>query len=148
MHMSQRSYQMCTRTVMDTTDPDIIFDENGISNHFYDYQNLSKRLLLPSTERKEALKNIVASIKNSGRSQEYDCLLGLSGGVDSSYLAYLAVSLGLRPLVIHFDNGWNSELAVKNIENIVKKLNLGLETFVIDWEEFKDVQISFLKASV
>lgn len=133
---------------MDTTDPDITFDGAGISNHYHEYQRLAKRLLLPTSEREKALREIVNNIKVAGHNKEYDCLLGLSGGVDSSYMAYLAVSLGLRPLVIHFDNGWNSELAVSNIENIVKKLNLGLETFVIDWEEFKDVQIAFLKASV
>lgn len=146
--MGDRQYQICTKTVMDTTDPDITFDEAGVSNHYYEYQNLAKRLLLPATDREKALKAIVDTIKSAGEGKEYDCLLGLSGGVDSSYMAYLAVSLGLRPLVIHFDNGWNSELAVSNIESIVKKLNLGLETFVIDWEEFKDVQVAFLRASV
>lgn len=133
---------------MDTSDPDITFDEQGISNHYYEYQSLASRLLLPPEEREKELAKILDSIKTSGKGSEYDCVLGLSGGVDSSYMAYLAVSWGLRPLVIHFDNGWNSELAVGNIESIVKKLNLELETFVIDWEEFKDIQIAFLKASV
>lgn len=139
---------MCTKTVMDTTDPDITFDENGVSNHYYEYQSLAKRVLLPPEQREQALRSIVEQIKDAGKGKEYDCVLGLSGGVDSSYMAYLASELGLRPLTIHFDNGWNSELAVKNIENIVKKLNFGLETYVIDWEEFKDIQISFLRASV
>jgi len=139
---------MCTKTVMDTTDPEITFDELGISNHYHEYQALAKRVLLHSPQREATLQNIVSTIKEEGKNQEYDCLLGLSGGVDSSYMAYLAAKLGLRPLTVHFDNGWNSELAVKNIEGIVKKLNFGLETFVIDWEEFKDIQIAFLKASV
>jgi N-acetyl sugar amidotransferase len=133
---------------MDTTDPDIKFDENGVSNHYYEYHALAKRLLLPPRERQEALEKIVQQIKNAGKNKEYDCLLGLSGGVDSSFMAYLAARLGLRPLAIHFDNGWNSEFAVKNIEGIVKKLNFDLETYVIDWEEFKDIQVAFLKASV
>jgi len=141
-------YQMCTKTVMDTTDPDITFDENGISNHYYEYQALAQRVLVPLSVRENHLQQIVHAIKESGKDNEYDCVLGLSGGVDSSYMAYLASKLGLRPLTIHFDNGWNSELAVKNIEHIVKKLNLGLETYVIDWQEFKDIQIAFLKASV
>jgi N-acetyl sugar amidotransferase len=144
----KRPYQMCTKTVMDTTDPDISFDERGISNHYYDYQRLADRVLLPPAQRDVAFNKIVETIKKDGNRKEYDCVLGLSGGVDSSYMAYLAKKVGLRPLTIHFDNGWNSELAVKNIENIVKKLNFGLETYVINWEEFKDIQIAFLKASV
>jgi N-acetyl sugar amidotransferase len=94
------------------------------------------------------LEEIFNKIKKEGRGKEYDCIIGLSGGVDSSYLAYLAVKNGLRPLVVHIDCGWNSELAVKNIENIIKKLNLELHTFVVDWEEMKDLQRSFFKASV
>jgi N-acetyl sugar amidotransferase len=143
-----RPYQICTKTVMDTTDPSITFNENGVSNHYYEYQALANRVLLPSPAREETFNKLVNQMKEAGKGKEYDCVLGLSGGVDSSYMAYLASKVGLRPLTIHFDNGWNSELAVKNIENIVKKLNLGLETYVIDWEEFKDIQISFLKASV
>jgi N-acetyl sugar amidotransferase len=139
---------MCTKTVMDTTDPDITFDGTGVSNHYYKYLALSRKLILQPPAREQALDQIVNIIKESGKNQEYDCVLGLSGGVDSSYMAYLASRLGLRPLTIHFDNGWNSELAVKNIESIVKKLNFDLETYVIDWEEFKDIQIAFLKASV
>jgi tRNA(Ile)-lysidine synthase TilS/MesJ len=90
----------------------------------------------------------IARIKRDGQGKRYDSILGLSGGVDSSYLAYLTKKFELRPLVVHLDNGWNSELAVKNIENIVKKLNFDLYTYVIDWEEFKDLQRSFFKASV
>src|SRR5688572_29276058 len=143
-----KPYQMCSKTVMDTTDPDISFDAKGISNHYYEYQALAKKVLLPIPDRAAALATIAASIKEAGKNQDYDCVLGLSGGVDSSYMAYLASNLGLRPLTIHFDNGWNSELAVRNIEGIVKKLNFDLETYVINWEEFKDIQIAFLKASV
>ncbi len=143
-----RPYQMCTKTVMDTTDPNITFDSDGICNHFYEYKALSEAILLPASQRDAALNNYIELIKSEGKGKEYDCVLGLSGGVDSSYMAYFAAKVGLRPLTIHFDNGWNSELAVKNIENIVKKLNFGLETYVIDWEEFRDIQLSFLKASV
>ena len=99
-------------------------------------------------QRASALSRIVDELKRAGKGKAYDCVLGLSGGVDSSYLAYLAVELGLRPLVVHFDNGWNSELAVSNIENLVKGLHLDLHTFVMDWPEFRDLQRAYFKASV
>ncbi len=145
---AETGYKQCTKTVMDTTDPDITFDEDGVSNHYYEYFELARRNLLASPAREQKLEEILDAIKQSGKGRDYDCILGLSGGVDSSYMAYLAAQFKLRPLVIHFDNGWNSELAVKNIENIVKKLNFDLETYVIDWEEFRDIQVAFLKASV
>lgn len=94
------------------------------------------------------LSDMIAKIKAIGQSKEYDCAIGLSGGVDSSYVAYLAKKHGLRPLAIHVDAGWNSELAVQNIEHIVKKLGIDLDTFVCDWEEMRDLQLSFFKASV
>ena len=134
--------------MMDTTDPDITFDAEGVSNHYYEYFELAKKVLPPSDLREQKLQEALKNIKTFGQGRDYDCILGLSGGVDSSYMALLAAKYGLRPLVIHFDNGWNSELAVKNIENIVKRLNFDLETFVIDWEEFRDIQVAFLKASV
>lgn len=88
---------------------------------------------------------MVNEIKNKGKENQYDCIIGLSGGVDSTYVAYKAKELGLRPLAIHLDNGWNSELSVMNIENICKKLEIDLYTNVLDWEQFKDLQLSFLK---
>jgi N-acetyl sugar amidotransferase len=132
---------------MDTTDPEITFDADGISNHWYEYQNAS-RTLLDASAAAAALSRSVDELKRAGRGKAYDCVLGLSGGVDSSYLAYLAVELGLRPLVVHFDNGWNSELAVSNIENLVKGLRLDLHTFVMDWPEFRDLQRAYFMASV
>ena len=87
-------------------------------------------------------------IKKKGAGKKYDCLIGLSGGVDSTYVAYLVKKLGLRPLAVHLDNGWNSELGVKNIENIIRKLNIDLYTLVVNWQEFRDIQLSYLKASV
>jgi N-acetyl sugar amidotransferase len=146
--MSNRPYQMCAKTVMDTTDPDIVFDDAGISNHYHEYQAMIKRVLLPEDQRSEALQKTIDTIKNEGKGKQYDCILGLSGGLDSSYVAYLAGEHGLRPLVVHFDNGWNSELAVKNIEKIIKKYNFDLYTIVVDWNEFKDIQRSYFKASV
>jgi N-acetyl sugar amidotransferase len=141
-------YRQCSISVMDNIgDPDIRFDEKGISNYYHEYQQASK-LLLPMPEREQALKKLVEKIKAEGASKKYDCLIGLSGGVDSTYVAYLTKQLGLRPLAVHLDNGWNSELAVSNIENIVKKLEIDLYTLVIDWQEFKDIQLAYLRASV
>ncbi|MBA2613512.1 MAG: N-acetyl sugar amidotransferase [Bacteroidetes bacterium] len=141
--------QICTRCVMDTTDPFIVFDENGNCNHCTAALKKVESVTFSSdNERENALNTIITKIKNSGEGNKYDCIIGLSGGVDSSYLAYVVKKLGLRPLAIHVDNGWNSELAVKNIENILKKLNIDLYTHVIDWEVFKSLQLAFLKASV
>jgi len=135
---------------MDTTDPEIYFDENGYCNHCTNsIKQLSEIFFIDANIKKEKLNEIVTHIKDEGKGCKYDCIIGLSGGVDSSYLAYVAVKqLGLRPLAIHLDNGWNSELAVKNIDNIINKLNIDLYTHVIDWDEFKALQLSFLRASV
>jgi len=133
---------------MDTTDPDISFDEKGVCNHCLRYDSEIRPKLLSPEEGAKKLGEIVAKIKNEGRGKEYDCILGLSGGIDSAFVAYKAKEYGLRPLVVHFDNGWNSEISIKNIEQIVKVLDFDLETHVMDWEEFKDVQRSFFKASV
>ncbi|QQL50851.1 N-acetyl sugar amidotransferase [Mucilaginibacter ginkgonis] len=133
---------------MDTSDSEIVFDKDGVCNHVALYQEAIDKLLVPPHEREERLKELVTKIKADGRDQQYDCIIGLSGGIDSSYVAYLVKKLGLRPLAIHLDNGWNSELAVRNIERIVKKLDLDLYTYVINWQEFKELQLAFLKASV
>ncbi|MEO6116456.1 MAG: N-acetyl sugar amidotransferase [Pseudolysinimonas sp.] len=145
-----RAYQMCTRTVMDTTDPEITFDENGVSNHALNYDRTMKRFVdaAMAGERADELAAIVETIKAAGKGKPYDCVIGVSGGVDSSYLALQAVKLGLRPLAVHFDSGWNSELAVDNIHNIVSKLGLDLVTDVVDWREMRDLQLSFLKSGV
>jgi len=139
--------RVCTKTVMDNTDPDIVFDEQGVCNWWHDYQAILKRR---PTEEECAihLKELIAQIKQAGKGRAYDCILGLSGGVDSSYMAYLAKQWGLRPLIVHFDNGWDDELAVGNIEIIVKKLNLPLQTFVMNWPEFRDLQRAYFKAAV
>jgi len=133
---------------MDTSDPDIAFDEVGLCNHCREYETTMQTQTPPMEQRREALDQIVSEIKVAGQGQEYDCIIGVSGGVDSTYVAYLVKQLGLRPLAVHMDNGWNSELAVSNIEKVLKKLEIDLYTYVLDWEEFKDLQLSFLKASV
>jgi N-acetyl sugar amidotransferase len=137
----------CVNCVMDTSDPEIQFDADGVCNHCRMYEDMAARMLQP-VEAQVELERVVTRIKRVGRDHPYDCLVGLSGGVDSSYLAYQAKRLGLRPLAIHFDNGWNSERAVHNIEMVLRGLGLDLYTYVVDWEEFRDLQVSFFKASV
>lgn len=129
-------------------DPYITFDENGVCNYFHEYFELEKKHVKKEQEGLDFYTKKIEEIKHIGKNKKYDCILGISGGVDSSYLAYLAKKEGLRPLIVHFDNGWNSELAVKNIENIVSILGFDLYTYVINWEEFKDIQLAYLKASV
>jgi N-acetyl sugar amidotransferase len=133
---------------MDTSDPEIYFDDKGVCNHCHEFDQKAGILKLSPEVKNRQLETIVNQIKREGAGKEYDCILGLSGGIDSSYLAYFAAKQGLRPLVVHVDCGWNSELAVKNIENIVKHLNLELHTHVVDWEEMKDLQVAFFKASL
>lgn len=142
-------YRQCTISVMDTiNDPDIVFDEQGICNYYYEYKKAETEKVVKGEAGRQKLEAIAAEIKQAGSNAPYDCIMGLSGGVDSTYVALLAKQLGLRPLAVHFDNGWNSELSVMNIENIVSRLGFDLFTYVINWEEFKDLQIAYLKASV
>jgi len=149
LNKDDRAYRQCSVTVMDNiADPDISFDENGICNYYYDYIEAEKREVFQGSEGHEKLQQLVTKIKSDGAGKAYDCLIGVSGGVDSTYVAWLVKGLGLRPLAVHLDNGWDSELAVKNIENLISKLNIDLFTLVVNWEEFKDIQLSYLKASV
>ena len=149
MDNSLKKYRQCTVTVMDNiADPDISFDAEGVCNYYYEYRRAAADQVLEGNAGKEKLESLAAEIKKAGKGKEYDCLIGLSGGVDSTYVAYLVKQLGLRPLAVHLDNGWNSELAVKNVENIIKKLGIDLFTLVVNWEEFKDLQLAYLKASV
>ena len=150
MSVETRPYQRCTRTIMDTTDPDIWFDENGVSSHALHFDEVFAPELFPAQrgERLGELEQLVETIKAAGRGKPYDCVIGVSGGVDSTYLTLQAVRLGLRPLIVHFDSGWNSELAVGNIHNLVTTLGLDLYTHVVDWREMKDLQLSFFKSSL
>lgn len=147
--MNGRAYQLCTNCVMDTTDTKIAFDKRGVCDHCNGfYENI-----LPNWHPDEQgwmkLQEIVGDIKKQGRGKDFDCIMGMSGGVDSSYLTYIAKEkLGLRPLVFHVDAGWNSQEAVNNIEKLVDKLGLDLYTEVIDWEEMRDLQLAFFKAGV
>jgi N-acetyl sugar amidotransferase len=144
----ERPYQQCSLSVMDNiADPDIRFDEKGICNYYYEYK-VAAASLRTGEEGWRELESLAAGIKEAGKGLPYDCIMGLSGGVDSTYVAWLAKKLGLRPLAVHFDNGWNSELAVMNIENIISRLGFDLYTYVIDWNEFRDLQLAYLRASV
>lgn len=142
-------YQICTNCVMDTSDSRIKFDDKGVCDHCNDfYKNVLPNWHTDDLGRKE-LDEIVGKMKKEGEGKEFDCILGMSGGVDSSYLLHLAVTeLGLRPLVFHVDGGWNSELAVHNIQVMIDKLGLDLYTEVINWEEMKDFQLAFFKSGV
>lgn len=146
--MSNRQYQQCVRCVMDTTDPQIQFDEKGICNHCTDF--LTKREQVKAMKKlgTEHLRGVVEKIKKEGKNNKYDVLLGISGGVDSCYTAYLLKELEIRTLLLHMDNGWNSDGATLNIKSVSKKLGFDYESYVLDWEEFKDIQLAFLKASV
>ena len=147
--MKTRPYQICTKCIMDTSDPEITFDEFGVCNHCRRYKSrVELELFSDPLLREKRLNEIVKQIKIEGANKEYDCIIGVSGGVDSSYLAAVVKDLGLRPLAVHFDNGWNSELAVDNIQKILNKVGIDLFTYVVDWDEFCDLQKSFLKASV
>jgi N-acetyl sugar amidotransferase len=137
----------CTRCIMDTTDPDIIFDADGICNHCYRYDRITKQRLAPLDEREATLAALITEIKTEGEGKPYDCVIGVSGGVDSTYVAYIVKELGLRPLAVHLDNGWDSTLAVTNIQKTLDTLGIDLHTHVIDWVEFRDLQLSFLKAA-
>lgn len=140
-------YQVCTRTVLDTSYPGLIFDRDGISSQYWDYQNVVKPNWHPDEEGRRELERRVEMIRKDGRGRDFDCLLGLSGGVDSSYMLHVMVQeFGLRPLVFHVDGGWNSELSVHNIHVLVDKLGLDLYTEVINWEEMRDFQLSWFKA--
>jgi N-acetyl sugar amidotransferase len=133
---------------MDTSDPDIRFDGAGVCNHCRRADEILPTVRWSEDGSKRALDSIAARIRAKGRGHDYDSIIGLSGGVDSSYVAYLARELGLRPLAVHFDNGWNSELAVENIQRVVEACGFDLHTYVINWREFRDLQRSFLLAGV
>lgn len=134
---------------MDTiSDPDITFDSDGVSNYYYEYNLATATSVIKGKDGERRFKEIVTALKSKGKGKKYDCVLGVSGGVDSTYLAYLAHKADLRVLCVHFDNGWNSELAVINIQNIVQKCGFDLHTYVIDWPEFRDIQLAYIKANV
>lgn len=149
MNSVTRPYQRCTQCVMDTTDSKITFDERGICDHCRNFEKRIKPYWKPQENRFEELEALAEKIRKAGKGKEYDCILGLSGGADSSYLAYIAKEImHLRPLIFVVDTGWNLNVAVENIEKIVKGLKLDMYTEVVNWKEMADFQLSFFKASI
>lgn len=147
--MEKRTYQICERCVMDTTDFNISFDEKGFCNHCTAaIERMKSNLYTTESERLDALEKLVDIIKRNGNNSTYDCLIGLSGGVDSTAVAYEVVKLGLRPLAIHIDNSWNTEIANLNIKNTAQKLGLDLKVIKFDEKEFLGLQLAFLKSSL
>lgn len=143
----KKEYQICKSCVMDTSDPKITFDENGFCDHCNSYKKDVEPFWFPDDQGKAIFSKQVEEIKNKTKGKEFDSIMGLSGGLDSSYLLHMAVKeFGLRPLVFHVDGGWNTDLAVSNIEKMVKKLNLELYVEVINWEEMKDFQLAWFKS--
>jgi len=142
------NYKICSRCLMDTTsDPNLELDENGVCNYCHTYDKALQKLRDQHLSE-EKLAKIFEKIKRDGKGKKYDCILGMSGGVDSSYLAHLAGKYGLRVLVVHVDCGWNSELAVQNIEKMCTKLGFDLHTVVVDWQTMKELQRAFLFSGV
>ncbi len=142
------SYQICSRCVMDTTDLQITFNSEGHCNHCEEFITRRINFKYQGDESDAKFDDLITQIQIAGNGKKYDCILGLSGGVDSSFVAYALKSRGLRILAVHMDNGWNSEEAVSNIRNIANKLDIDYESFVLDYDEFKEIQLAFLKASV
>ena len=143
-----QEYKICSQCVMDTSDPKITFDSNGVCNHCTEFKNITSKEWYPNEEGKIKLDAFISKIKVEGKNNKYDCIIGLSGGVDSSYLALIAKGWGLRTLVVHVDAGWNSELAVANIEKIVKHCNYHLHTHVVGWSEMRDLHLAYLRAGI
>tara|TARA_B100001287_G_C22674226_1_gene526854 strand:- start:922 stop:2055 length:1134 start_codon:yes stop_codon:yes gene_type:complete len=140
---------VCENCVMDTTDAQITFDKDGICDHCRTFHSDILPNWDTSPKGEKILQKKINMIKHAGRKNDFDCILGVSGGIDSSYLLYKVVSdFGLKPLVFHVDAGWNSQIAVNNIEKLIDKLNLDLFTEVINWEEMKALQLSFFKSGV
>ncbi len=148
-HSAARPYQQCTHCVLDTLDePSLQFDGNGVCSYCNWYRHNDPKILFNAKQRQEELDKIVTLLKSERKHPKYDCLLGVSGGVDSSYVALKLKELGLTPLLVHVDNGYNTELSNSNVKAITEHLGFDLHNYVIDWEEYRDVQLAFLRASV
>jgi N-acetyl sugar amidotransferase len=147
--MSKRPYQICTSCIMDTSDSNITFDQRGRCDYCNNYYDNILPNWHPDKRGEREIMEVAEQIKRDGKDRDHDCIIGVSGGVDSSYLVVLAKEkLGLRPLIFHVDAGWNSQQSVNNIEKLVDGLGLDLHTEVINWLEMKDLQLAFFKAQV
>jgi N-acetyl sugar amidotransferase len=141
--------QICVRCVLDSSVPGISFNDQGYCNYCSDFLKESSHIISkPKADQERGLAEFITKVKNNGKGKRYDCIVGVSGGVDSSWALVQAVRLGLRPLAVHMDNGWNSELAQNNIENLVRGLNVDLYTHVIDWDEYRELMQAFFDADV
>lgn len=141
-------YRVCTRCVMDASDSGVTFDENGVCSFCTRYEEVRAQSgYRPGVSEKE-LERTVAVMKEKSRALDYDCVLGISGGVDSAYMLYIAKKLGLRVLAVHVDSGWNSEMAVRNIERMCEKLSVRLHTYVMDWPTMKELQRAYMLSGV
>ncbi|MCI5123129.1 MAG: N-acetyl sugar amidotransferase [Candidatus Electrothrix sp. AR5] len=147
--MNETRVRQCTRCVMDETAVDIDFDAKGVCNYCRQFLERQSHIVFSEEgERRKHREWLISEVKKTGKGKLYDCVVGLSGGVDSAWTLYEVVNLGLRPLVVHMDNGWNTELAQSNIENLVRKLNVDLYVHVIDWGEYRDLMRAFFQADV
>ncbi|WP_188074675.1 N-acetyl sugar amidotransferase [Pusillimonas sp. ANT_WB101] len=141
--------QVCSRCVMDESANDIEFNEHGVCNYCRSFELKSETVEhLDAEQKQQRLNKLISEVKHQGRGKRYDCIIGVSGGVDSSWVLVKAVEHGLRPLAVHMDNGWNSELAQNNIENLINGLNVDLYTHVIEWHEYRQLMQSFFDANV
>ena len=148
-NLKTRQYQICTRCVMDTTDSKITFDENGVCDYCRNFDKNIKPFWNAKEDRLDELEKMAAKIRQAGEGRDYDCILGLSGGADSSYMAYIAKEvMHLRPLAFVVDTGWNLNVAVENIEKIVKGLELDMYTEVVNWKEMSDFQLAMFKSQI
>lgn len=143
----QENMESCSRCIMDTTVSSITFDGKGVCNYCKMHDLLEQKYPL-GEKGQEKINKIIEEIKRKGKNKKHDCIVGVSGGTDSTYCIYLAKKWGLRPLAVHLDNGWNSEVASNNMKLATRKLGIDLKVIQVNWEEFKDLQIAFLKASV
>lgn len=147
--MNMRPYQICSNCVMDTSDPNIVFDERGWCDYCNNFESAIQPHWHTDQRGEDALKLLADKIRQEGKGKDFDCIIGLSGGLDSSYVAYVVKEkMGLRPLLFHVDAGWNTDQAVGNIEKLVDGLGLDLYTEVINWEEMKDLQVAFLRSQI
>ena len=146
--VAENMYRICSRCVMDTTSLGITFDQEGVCSHCRKFDLEVRPQILTAEQKEIGLAKLIEGIRTAGKGRKYDCLIGLSGGMDSSYVVYLAKKYELRAIIAHFDNGWDSELAVKNIENIIKKTGFDYYNYIVDWNEFRDLQRAYFKASV
>ncbi|MEO2216592.1 N-acetyl sugar amidotransferase [Chromobacterium vaccinii] len=148
-HTNGRQYQICCRCIMDTTDPNIEFDDHGCCDYCNNFDNLIKPTWKNDLTSLRQFEKMTETIQEAGKGKDFDCIIGLSGGLDSSYAAYIAKEkMGLRPLLFHVDAGWNTDQAVGNIEKLVDGLGLDLYTDVVNWESVKRMQVAFLRAGI